>query len=136
MSKPLRLQGKEGRLVIHVEFFLNNDLEYLTMGNKERTYSSSITKAPSARYTMEGIKDMILTLWILVILDYDKDVALDISHWGLQRQLFYRAMINIVSKHKVFSTMRILSVVSVQVEKKHDYGYLKEIIMRRADQNL
>nr|GEW24706.1 retrovirus-related Pol polyprotein from transposon TNT 1-94 [Tanacetum cinerariifolium] len=62
----------------------------LLKGNKERTYSSSITKTPSAR----------------------------------------------VSKHKVFSTMRILSVVSVQSKKKSGYGYFKEIVVRRADQKL
>ncbi|GJZ77812.1 retrovirus-related pol polyprotein from transposon TNT 1-94 [Tanacetum coccineum] len=123
MSKPLLLQDKEGRHVIPIEVFFNNDLEYLTSGNKERTYSSSITKAPAARYTMEGIEDMIPDLWSLVVLDYDKDVALGIKHWRSQRQLFYRAMMNTVSKHKVFSTMRILSFVSVQVEKKEGYGY-------------
>ncbi|GKF51786.1 hypothetical protein Tco_0148253 [Tanacetum coccineum] len=59
MSKPLPLQDKEGRLTIPVEFFFNNDLEYLKARNKERTYSSSITKTPATRYTMEGIEDMI-----------------------------------------------------------------------------
>nr|GEU42130.1 hypothetical protein [Tanacetum cinerariifolium] len=55
---------------------------------------------------------------------------------GPQRQQFYRSMINTVSKHKVKSTMIILSVVSVQVEKRSGYGYLKEIVARRADQKL
>ncbi|GKA72211.1 hypothetical protein Tco_0778427 [Tanacetum coccineum] len=32
--------------------------------------------------------------------------------------------------------MRILSVISVQVEKRSVYGYLKEIVVRRADQKL
>ncbi|GJS15624.1 hypothetical protein Tco_0410096 [Tanacetum coccineum] len=95
MSKPLPLQDKEGRLTIPVEFFFNNDLEYLKARNKERTYSSSITKTPATR-----------------------------------------AMINKVSKHEVFSTLRILSGVSVQVEKKSSYGYLKEIVIRRAYQKL
>ncbi|GJZ89324.1 hypothetical protein Tco_0661106 [Tanacetum coccineum] len=95
MSKPLPLQDKEGRLTIPVEFFFNNDLEYLKAGNKERSYSSSITKTPATR-----------------------------------------AMINRKSKHEVFSTMRILSVVSVKVEKKSGYGYLEEIVIRRADQKL
>ncbi|GJZ10841.1 hypothetical protein Tco_0545600 [Tanacetum coccineum] len=95
MSKPLPLQDKDGRLTIHVEFFYNNDLQYLKAGNKERTYSSSITKTPAARYTIEGIEDMILTLWSPVKITYDKDAALRISHWGLQ-------------------------LVSVQVEKKSD----------------
>nr|GEW98237.1 hypothetical protein [Tanacetum cinerariifolium] len=47
-----------------------------------------------------------------------------------------KSQINRFSKHDVYSTMKILSVVSVKVEKRHGYGYLKEIIMRRADQNL
>ncbi|GJX70328.1 hypothetical protein Tco_0307499, partial [Tanacetum coccineum] len=59
MSKPLPLQDKEGPLTILVEFFFNNDLEYLKARNKERAYSSSITKTPATRYTMEGIEDMI-----------------------------------------------------------------------------
>ncbi|GKC96052.1 hypothetical protein Tco_1161494, partial [Tanacetum coccineum] len=55
--------------------------------NKERSHSSSITKALAARYTIESIEDMILILWS-------------------------------------------------QVEKKQGYGYLKEFVIRRADQNL
>ncbi|GJS51884.1 hypothetical protein Tco_0625246, partial [Tanacetum coccineum] len=82
MSKALPLQDKEGQLAIPVEFFFNNDLQYLVAGNKERTYSSSITKTPDARYTIEGIEDMIPTLWSPVVLVYDKDADLGISHWG------------------------------------------------------
>ncbi|GJX24187.1 hypothetical protein Tco_0228632 [Tanacetum coccineum] len=52
---------------------------------------------------------------------------------GPQRQLFYKAMINRKSRHEVFSTIRILSVVSVQDEKKSGYGYLEEIAVWRAD---
>ncbi|GJR84119.1 hypothetical protein Tco_0154904 [Tanacetum coccineum] len=79
---------------------------------------------------------MIPTLWRPFIIAYDKDAAYGISHWGPQLQLFYRAMINQKSKHDVFSTMRILSVVSVKVKKKYGYGYLEEIIIRRVDQKL
>ncbi|GJV90257.1 hypothetical protein Tco_1538070 [Tanacetum coccineum] len=86
MSKPLPLQDKEGRLVIPVKFFFNNDLECLKAGNKKRMYSSSITKTPAARYTMEGIEDMILTQCSPVIITYDKDAALGISHGGPQCQ--------------------------------------------------
>ncbi|GJT28757.1 hypothetical protein Tco_0909032 [Tanacetum coccineum] len=136
MSNPLPLQDKEGQLTIPAEFLFNNDLEYLKAGSLERQYSSSIIKTPAARYTLEGIEDMIPTLWSPFTIAYDKDAALGISHWGPQRQQYYRAMINRVSKHEVFSNMRILSVVSVQVEKKSGYGYLKEIVIRRADQNL
>ncbi|GJV96671.1 putative reverse transcriptase domain-containing protein [Tanacetum coccineum] len=109
MNKPLPLQDKEGRLTILVEFFFNNDLKYLKAGNKERTP---------------------------VIIAYDKDAALRISHWGPQRQQYYRAMINQKSKHEVFSTIRILSVVSIKIEKRSGYGYLEEIVARRVDQKL
>ncbi|GJS29173.1 hypothetical protein Tco_0489793 [Tanacetum coccineum] len=136
MRKPLPWQDKEGQLTIHVEFFFNNDLEYLKARSSERQYSSLITKSPAARYTLEGIEDMIPTLWSPFIIAYDKDDALGISNWGQHRQQYYKAMINQVSKHEVFLTMRILSVVSVHVEKKYSYGYLKEIIVRRADQKL
>nr|GEZ37690.1 hypothetical protein [Tanacetum cinerariifolium] len=104
------------QLVIPVEVFFNNDLEYLTSQNKERTYSLLITKALAVRYTMEGIEDMILTLWSLVIQDFDMDSALGIQHWRPQRQHFHRA--------------------KIQVEKKQGYGHLKEIVVRRADQYL
>ncbi|GKD52893.1 hypothetical protein Tco_1286280 [Tanacetum coccineum] len=43
-------------------------------------------------------------------------------------------MINKKSKHKVFSKLRIMSVISVTVEKKWGYGYLKEIVIKRASQ--
>ncbi|GKA80371.1 hypothetical protein Tco_0786967 [Tanacetum coccineum] len=80
MSNPLSLQDNEGQLTIPVEFFFNNDLEYLKVGNSERTYSYSITKTPAARYTMEGIEDLILTLWSLFTIAYDKYAVLGISY--------------------------------------------------------
>ncbi|GJU76715.1 hypothetical protein Tco_1273785 [Tanacetum coccineum] len=55
MSKPLPLKDKEVRLTILIEFFFNNDLEYLKARKKERSYSSSITKTPAASDTLEGI---------------------------------------------------------------------------------
>ncbi|GJZ00381.1 hypothetical protein Tco_0517810 [Tanacetum coccineum] len=46
-----------------------------------RKHSSSITKTPAARYKMEGIEDLIPTLWSPVTIAYDKDAALGISLW-------------------------------------------------------
>ncbi|GJR75849.1 hypothetical protein Tco_0088214 [Tanacetum coccineum] len=77
MSKPLPLQDKRGGLVIPVEFFFNNDLEYLRAGNKKRSYSSSITKTSAGRYILEGIEYMIPTLWSPVLIAYDKYAALE-----------------------------------------------------------
>ncbi|GKG31467.1 hypothetical protein Tco_0426417, partial [Tanacetum coccineum] len=38
--------------------------------------------------------------------------------------------------HDVYSTKRILAVTQVEVMKKHGYGYLKEIVVRRAETDL
>ncbi|GJZ99907.1 hypothetical protein Tco_0672458 [Tanacetum coccineum] len=47
-----------------------------------------------------------------------------------------KSQINKVSKHKVYSAQKILSVVSVTVQKLHGYGHLEEIDVRRADRQL
>nr|GEY70553.1 hypothetical protein [Tanacetum cinerariifolium] len=54
LSKPLPLQGSPGHLTIHVDFFFNNDLEYLKTSNSERKYTISITKTKVARLTRYG----------------------------------------------------------------------------------
>ncbi|GKA13237.1 hypothetical protein Tco_0692883 [Tanacetum coccineum] len=124
MTKPLPLQEKDGRLIIPIEVFFNNDLEYLKGKNSERTYSMSITKTPATRYTQVALEDIIPQLWSPELVVYDKDDALGISHWGPQHQQFYRAMVNSSLKHTIFFKQRILSVLSVQVEKKFGYGII------------
>ncbi|GJZ49397.1 hypothetical protein Tco_0603587 [Tanacetum coccineum] len=39
-----------------------------------------------------------------------------------------------ISDHTVYSRMKILSVVRISVEKEYGYGYLKEIVVKRANQ--
>ncbi|GJS70377.1 hypothetical protein Tco_0703218 [Tanacetum coccineum] len=104
LSKPLPLQGPPGHLTIPINFLFNNDLEYLKTGNKERKYTTSITKTKMARYELEGIEDMIPRLW------------------------------SPISRHEVYSKMKILSVIRVKVDKQFGYGYLEEIMVRRVDQ--
>ncbi|GJS85196.1 hypothetical protein Tco_0751737 [Tanacetum coccineum] len=43
---------------------------------------------------------------------------------------------NLVSKHDVYSTIRILTVTNVKVKEWYGYGHLKEIEVRRSDQQL
>ncbi|GJX46133.1 hypothetical protein Tco_0271323 [Tanacetum coccineum] len=43
---------------------------------------------------------------------------------------------NLVSKHDVYSTKRILAVTNVKVKEWYGYGHLKEIEVRRSDQQL
>ncbi|GKC49784.1 hypothetical protein Tco_1072529 [Tanacetum coccineum] len=44
--------------------------------------------------------------------------------------------LNKFSRHDVYSSMKILSVKSVTVNKLHDYSYLEEIVVKRADRQL
>ncbi|GJV22727.1 ribonuclease H-like domain-containing protein [Tanacetum coccineum] len=106
LSKPLPLQGPLGHITIHMDFFFNKDLEYLKIGNKEKKYVISLTKPKATRYELEGLEEMIPKLWSSSKVVYDLNAALGIHHLGPKRQLFYR----------------------------FGYGYLKEIVVRRADQ--
>ncbi|GKB49877.1 hypothetical protein Tco_0900630 [Tanacetum coccineum] len=110
LSKPLPLKGRLGHLIVPAEHFFNNDLEYLKSKNMENKYTLSITKTKVARYKLVGIEDMILNQWSIVKVDYNKDVECGISHWRPKRQLFYRSQINRLSKHDVYSKLKILSV--------------------------
>ncbi|GJV52208.1 hypothetical protein Tco_1447949 [Tanacetum coccineum] len=73
--------------------------------NMKRKYFASITKTKAARYDLEGIEDMIPRL----------------------------SQINKISRHIVYSTMKILSVIRVKDDKQFGYGYLEKIVVRRAD---
>ncbi|GKE09837.1 hypothetical protein Tco_1413388 [Tanacetum coccineum] len=73
LSKPLPLIEAQGRQVVPVDYFFNNDLEYLKGGNYNRKYTTSTTKTKAARYdNIEGIEDMVPELWSPVKVACDK----------------------------------------------------------------
>nr|GEU50855.1 hypothetical protein [Tanacetum cinerariifolium] len=59
LSKPLPLIMDRGRQVVHVDYFINNDLEYLRGGSLSKKYTTSTTKTKAAKYDIPGIKDMV-----------------------------------------------------------------------------
>ncbi|GJR20479.1 hypothetical protein Tco_0969006 [Tanacetum coccineum] len=67
-------------LTVAVDYFFNNDLEYLKTSDPEKTYTTSITKTKAARYEIVGIEDMTPTLWRTIKHAYDKDAAKGIKH--------------------------------------------------------
>ncbi|GJQ96039.1 hypothetical protein Tco_0007178 [Tanacetum coccineum] len=107
LTKPLPLKGRLGHLTVAVEYFFNNDLEFLKSSDPVKKYTTSTTKTKATQYEIVGIKDMVPIFGI-----------------------------NKFSKHNVYSTQKILSVVSVKVERLHGYGHLAEIMVRRADSQL
>ncbi|GKA64022.1 hypothetical protein Tco_0763628, partial [Tanacetum coccineum] len=58
LSKPLPLQGPPSHRTVAVDYFFNNDLEYLKTSDPEVTYTTSITKTKAAQYEIKGIEDM------------------------------------------------------------------------------
>ncbi|GJU74058.1 hypothetical protein Tco_1265463 [Tanacetum coccineum] len=67
---------------------------------------------------------------------YDKHALWGISHWRDQRKTFYRYAQGLESTHDVYSIKPIMSLTRVEVMRKHGYGYLREIEVRRADNDL
>ncbi|GKA23935.1 hypothetical protein Tco_0709968 [Tanacetum coccineum] len=136
LTKPLPLVMSGNRQKVPVDYFFNNDLKYLQGGVSTMTYTTSITKTKAAQYDLPGIEDMVPNIWVPVKVAYDKHALWGISHWREQRKTFYAYARGLQSRHDVYSTKRILAVTQVEVMRKHGYGYLKEIVVRRADNDL
>ncbi|GJR06874.1 hypothetical protein Tco_0529858 [Tanacetum coccineum] len=62
LSKPLPLIMVQGRQVVPVDYFINNDLEYLRGGSSRKKYTTSTTKTKAAKYDIPGIEDMVPSL--------------------------------------------------------------------------
>nr|GFA49388.1 hypothetical protein [Tanacetum cinerariifolium] len=88
-------------------------------GLKKRKTSKDVEPA-------KGIEDMVPNIWSPVKVGYDKHALWGISHWRDQRKTFYGCARGLQSKNDVYSTKRISTVT----------GYLQEIVVRRADNNL
>nr|GEV23269.1 hypothetical protein [Tanacetum cinerariifolium] len=63
LSNLLSLITERGRQVILVDYFINNDLEYLGGGSLSKKYTSSATKTKDAKYDIPGTEDMVPLLW-------------------------------------------------------------------------
>ncbi|GJY81179.1 retrovirus-related pol polyprotein from transposon TNT 1-94 [Tanacetum coccineum] len=102
----LLIPNHRGRHVIPLDYFINNDLEYLKGGILSKKYSTSVTKTKAATYE------------------------------GPKYQRFYGFASNMKSKHDVYSRKRIITVTSIKIMKWYDYGHLDQIEVRREDQQL
>ncbi|GJY37489.1 retrovirus-related pol polyprotein from transposon TNT 1-94 [Tanacetum coccineum] len=105
LSKPLPLITRGRRQRVPVEYFINNDLNYLQGGVSTMTFT---TKTKAAKYDLPRIEDM----------------------------TFYAYARGKQSRGDVYSMKRILAVTYVKVLRKHRYGYLEEIVVRRANNAL
>ena len=68
-------------MVVLVNYFINKDLAYLQGGEASHTYTTSVTKCKATLYdNIEGIEDMVPSLWVPTKVDYDKYALWGISH--------------------------------------------------------
>ncbi|GKA12403.1 hypothetical protein Tco_0691949, partial [Tanacetum coccineum] len=133
LSKPLPLIKREKHQRVPFEFFINNDLKCLQGGISTMTYTTSTTKTKAAKYDLPGIEDMVPNIWSPVKVAYDRYALWGISHWRQQRKSFNAYARGKQSREDVYTTKRILAVTHVKVMRKHRYGYLEKIVVRRAD---
>ncbi|GKB83722.1 hypothetical protein Tco_0950617 [Tanacetum coccineum] len=59
----LEYNFEECRQVVHVDYFINNDLEYLREGSSNKKYTTSTTKTKAGKYDIPGIEDTVPSLW-------------------------------------------------------------------------
>nr|GEY93896.1 histone deacetylase 14 [Tanacetum cinerariifolium] len=137
VSKPLPLGGPPGQVKIQSDFFFNKDLEYLRYDSKGSRPALSISKMKAAYYLDVSLEQMVPNrIWIDEECKYDITAMYGISQWWFQRQRFY------IDRHTsegdrsaVRTHMWILSVVIIEVFSMYGYGYIKKIVLRRADLN-
>nr|GEX47420.1 hypothetical protein [Tanacetum cinerariifolium] len=108
--KSVHANNQSSRLKILIRLKVKKGVRYLQGGVLTMTYTTSTTKTKAAQYDLAGIEDMCKS--------------------------FYAYARGIQSRGDVYSTKRILAVTHVSVMKKHGYGYLEEIVVRRADNKL
>ncbi|GJR68507.1 retrovirus-related pol polyprotein from transposon TNT 1-94 [Tanacetum coccineum] len=109
-------------------FDLSKPPPLIMRGKRQRT--------KAAKYDLPGIKDMVPNIWSPVKVAYDKYALWGISHWRDQRKPFYAFARGMQLRGDVYSKKCILAVTHVSVMRKHGYGYLEEIVVRRADNAL
>ncbi|GKA21714.1 hypothetical protein Tco_0701703 [Tanacetum coccineum] len=130
------ISDHQGHQVIPLDYFINNDLEYLKGGSLSRQYSTSITKIKAATYKVKWIEDMVPNLWSPMKVVYDKHAYWGTSHWGPKHQQFYRFASHMTSSKDVYSRKRMIAVTKLKIMRWYDYGHLDKIEVRREDQQL
>ncbi|GJZ81986.1 hypothetical protein Tco_0646980 [Tanacetum coccineum] len=108
LTKPLPLVMSRNRQKVHVDYFFNNDLKYLQGGISTMIYTTSLTKTRLLNMIFQALKTWFQTYGFLLKL----------------------LMINMHYGESYFGEN------NVKVIRKHGYGYLKEIVVRRADNDL
>nr|GEZ04962.1 hypothetical protein [Tanacetum cinerariifolium] len=102
LTKPLPLVMNGNHQMVFVDYFFNNDLNYLQGGILTMTCTTSLTKTKAAQYDLPGIENMVPNIWSPVKVAYDKHALWGISYWKDQRKSFYGYAWGLESRHDVY----------------------------------
>ncbi|GKC84308.1 hypothetical protein Tco_1140025 [Tanacetum coccineum] len=102
LRKPLPLiPNSRGRQVIPFDYFINNDLAYLSGGVSSKTYATSVTKTKAADYGyIKWIEELVPN-----------------TMWKSARDVYFRH--------------RIIAVTKLQIVEWHGYKHLDWITVRK-----
>ncbi|GKA85046.1 hypothetical protein Tco_0806700 [Tanacetum coccineum] len=106
LSKPLPLFMDRGRQVVLVDYFINNDLEYLRGGSSSKKYTTSTTKTKAAKNS---------TTRRIVILKRVKDLQLGVESYQKKLNITKPETFRLIRTDKLykFSDGTLTSVRSV-----------------------
>nr|GEW47085.1 hypothetical protein [Tanacetum cinerariifolium] len=96
LSKPLPLIMVQGHQVVHVDYFINNDLEYLRVGSLSKKYMTSTTKTRATKFVSNSVskhgvysmKRIIVVTKVKVIKWYDYGYLEEIEVRREDQQLY------------------------------------------------
>nr|GFB24881.1 hypothetical protein [Tanacetum cinerariifolium] len=142
--KPQDLEGPSFEIVkvfhpdaIHLQYQMEEYLEYLRYGSKGSRPALSISKMKATYYPDAELEQMVPNqFWIEEECKYDIAAMYGISHWWFQRTRFYiDRHISEGDRSAVRTHIRILNVVRIEVFSMYGYDYMKKIVLRRVDLN-
>nr|GEV22152.1 hypothetical protein [Tanacetum cinerariifolium] len=104
VSKPILFERHMLKSTKPHPCFYNNGYTYLVNLSTKEKYMTSLTKNYATRY-------------------YKEENRID----------FFKARMSVITKENVFSSLRINSVVRIDVKKKRVYCFLTSIVVKRSD---
>ncbi|GJX54820.1 hypothetical protein Tco_0283189 [Tanacetum coccineum] len=126
------------RQVVPVDYFIKNDLEYLRRGSLSKKYMTSTTKTKAGKYDIQGIEDMVPSLWSPVKVAYDRNAIWGPSHRGRNRVITYairntKLLSGIEDSHHGPSDAMQNPPQPLKVSQKTLVSFLTEIVEHQSD---
>ncbi|GKA34410.1 hypothetical protein Tco_0720839 [Tanacetum coccineum] len=110
-SKPRSFERHMSKNTKPHPSFYNNDFYYLVSLSTEEKYTTSLTKHYAARYYIQGIEDMISDRWCKKTHNCHFEALNGIHHCEDSRIDFFKAEMSTNTEEKIYSDLRIKSVV-------------------------